>query len=276
MKVAMIYFSGTGNTWYVANQLQYLLEGKGAEVSCLSIEAPSMKDSEEVKRLIDQSDKVLIGYPLYGSVAPKLMVEFINGLPEMVCPKSINVFTTVALYSGDGPIVYKNLLESKGYVYHSGKEFIMNNNFNVPGFPDVLKVGDVEKIQRRHVKVQSKIVTFAERIMTNKHKVQGKTFYDKALGNLQRAHIEAYIEKVNESLSVDEGKCIHCNKCLKICPQNNISLVEGKITFGSDCMACMRCYHLCPKDAINITEESKDLEQWPRFRGVYRDFEKQL
>lgn len=152
----------------------------------------------------------------------------------------------------------------------------MNNNFNVPGFPDVLHVGDEVKIYRRHIKVLPKIDKMAERIVSNDHKVQGKAFYDRALGNLQRAHIDAYITKVNETLMVDEDQCVNCGKCIRFCPKSNISEQDGRIVFGDDCMACMRCYHLCPKHAVNVSNASMDTEKWPRFYGVYREFEKSV
>ena len=51
--------------------------------------------------------------------------------------------------------------------------------------------------------------------------------------------------KVNEH-------CVNCNKCVNICPTNNITVKDGKIKFGGKCLMCMRCAHLCPTDAIKI------------------------
>lgn len=45
-------------------------------------------------------------------------------------------------------------------------------------------------------------------------------------------------------------KCIKCNKCVNLCPADNISLVKGEIKFADKCVACLGCFHRCPQNAI--------------------------
>ena len=54
------------------------------------------------------------------------------------------------------------------------------------------------------------------------------------------------------AFKVDSTKCISCGKCLRNCPQNNISIDNGKFKFGHDCALCMGCSFNCPTDAIKI------------------------
>jgi len=44
--------------------------------------------------------------------------------------------------------------------------------------------------------------------------------------------------------------CIGCNRCVKVCPVNNIQLVNRKPQWKNDCTACLACFHWCPKEAI--------------------------
>ena len=51
--------------------------------------------------------------------------------------------------------------------------------------------------------------------------------------------------------------CIGCGKCTKVCPLNNISLMEGKPVWGEQCTHCMACICKCPKEAVEYGKRSK-------------------
>lgn len=55
-------------------------------------------------------------------------------------------------------------------------------------------------------------------------------------------------------IKVDE-KCIGCQTCIKVCPMNNIELIEGKIKIKDNCMTCLACFHWCPTAAIYMSKE---------------------
>ena len=57
--------------------------------------------------------------------------------------------------------------------------------------------------------------------------------------------------------------CIGCGTCEKICPRNNIQLVEGKPRFGPNCIGCLSCVQFCPKQAINIGKITEKRERFP-------------
>ena len=60
------------------------------------------------------------------------------------------------------------------------------------------------------------------------------------------AHVHGPAFKVNAD------KCVKCNKCVNVCPQNNIKVEDGKYKFGHDCVLCMGCSFGCPQDAISV------------------------
>ena len=47
-----------------------------------------------------------------------------------------------------------------------------------------------------------------------------------------------------------KDSCIGCGKCAKLCPLNNINIVEKKPVWGKKCTHCMACICNCPKDSI--------------------------
>ena len=53
------------------------------------------------------------------------------------------------------------------------------------------------------------------------------------------------------------GACIGCGKCVELCPLNNIHLENGKPVWGKNCTHCMACICYCPKEAIEYGKKSK-------------------
>ena len=273
MKIAIYYFSGTGNTWYVAKALKAALIEQGAEAKAKNIEdMPASKVTE----LLSWCDKVIIGYPIYGSDSPRIMREFVANLPKSDNQKPISTFTTVALYSGDGTILYRKLFGEKGYKFETGMEFIMPNNLNVPGFPDVLPIGDEDKVHQKNLRANEKAKKMAGAILTGKTKVQYDRVFGHLMGAVQRKHVDDFIAKLNSTMYVEHDKCIKCMRCVKLCPADNIVFNDGKIEIFDNCMGCMRCYHFCPTGAINITEKSLDAKKWVRYKGPTKDYLKKL
>ena len=45
-------------------------------------------------------------------------------------------------------------------------------------------------------------------------------------------------------------QCVGCGKCARVCPMNNIVLVEHKAQIGENCRYCGACAAACPKEAI--------------------------
>lgn len=50
--------------------------------------------------------------------------------------------------------------------------------------------------------------------------------------------------------------CVGCGQCVKKCPLNNISLIDGKPVWGKDCTHCMACICYCPTEAIEYGKKS--------------------
>jgi ferredoxin len=47
------------------------------------------------------------------------------------------------------------------------------------------------------------------------------------------------------------AECTLCGKCVRDCPQQNISIKKGRLRFGWRCIMCMKCVYRCPEDAIS-------------------------
>ncbi|MCR4676704.1 MAG: DUF362 domain-containing protein [Sphaerochaetaceae bacterium] len=54
----------------------------------------------------------------------------------------------------------------------------------------------------------------------------------------------------------NENKCIHCAKCINICPAKALSFNEKKAVVADydKCIRCYCCHEMCPADAISINQ----------------------
>lgn len=56
--------------------------------------------------------------------------------------------------------------------------------------------------------------------------------------------------------------CAACGRCVEICPMRNIVLSDGKPHWGSDCTHCMACITACPAQAIEYGRRSAERNRY--------------
>lgn len=50
----------------------------------------------------------------------------------------------------------------------------------------------------------------------------------------------------------DESKCVHCGKCLRVCPMNvEVNKESSKRKRGTECILCYECTKVCPTKALH-------------------------
>ena len=155
------------------------------------------------------------------------------------------ILTYGGMLAGADRLVYEyaceNGLNVKGvYTVKMAENFTLT--FSTPGFYNKLMLrASVGKIG----KIIAAIAANEEHIPEEK-----KTKRQQHERNKANWHLIA------KDFSVTED-CVQCGKCVKVCPSGNISMKEGKITFGESCVACLGCYHRCPKKAIRYKNRKK-------------------
>lgn len=269
MKIIIYYFSGTGNTWWITNTLQQQLSLKKHEVEWYSIESIGI---EEVTKQIHTADHIILGFPVYGSTAPRPMLDFINLFPATDNKQAISIFATHALASGDSAYQIGLMFLRKGYVLKQTKHFVMMNNFHIPKFRFYKPKND-HRLDQLLEKTNPKVERFAEEISNEQEHIIGKNWVGHLLGSLQRRHIDRVIQVVSKELKVEPSRCIQCGKCQRICPSKNIEMTEGAVQLGNQCVLCLRCYSQCPTAAILLGEGTKDESKYPRYKGPGKEFD---
>ena len=53
-----------------------------------------------------------------------------------------------------------------------------------------------------------------------------------------------------------DSRCTGCGKCVRLCPLNNIKIVDGKPVWGRNCTHCMACICYCSQETIEYGSKS--------------------
>lgn len=244
----MLYFSGTGNSKYIAN-----LFGQKTGAKSFSVE-----EKRNFKNILSSSDTIGFCYPTYGGCVPKIMREFVSSHIEELKDKKLIIFCTQLMFSGDGARAFTELLP-KGYgqvIY--AEHFNMPNNLCNIGIFSV-KNGDKTK---KYIKAaEVKMDKVCKNIQKGKVITRGFNPVSKVLGKSQSAFWPKVEEKKKSSVMVDSD-CINCSICVKKCPVSNLRSTERGIEHKNNCIICYRCVNSCPKKAITVLINKKPKEQY--------------
>ncbi len=255
MNIIIVYFSGTGNTWWAADKLKQELENSDQQVEMFSLENPQLRDQDFLKGKIAAADHVIIGYPVYGSDQPRNMQEFVANLPEGGGTKRFSAFCTQASFSGDANVFFKAEVEAKGYKFRQSFQLNITTNFNVAMFPFSLTTpASGSKLEKILQKAGEKIARMASYITKDHENIEGEGLFQRIAGGFQRNLFRKKGPEFVKKFQFFADRCSKCNICVNNCPTGNITLETNTPTlhWGDNCLLCFRCYNFCPTKAINF------------------------
>jgi ferredoxin/menaquinone-dependent protoporphyrinogen IX oxidase len=253
-KAVVFFFSGTGNTWWVADRIKKQLDQRGINADTVSIDTV---DAKKADWWIKASDIVFFGWPVYGSDLPAPMKRFIDGLMTVEKGKHVHTFCTQMKFSGDGAWLYHKNFEAKGLVIDTAEHFVMPSNISVwNGLLAPPK--NEEKIARIMDACEKKIALYIDTLMRGAARVRGR--HAGALGIWQRAPYRLFYKNMQDLLGVDKDRCTKCGLCARLCPSANIKMKDFPVHLGQ-CDLCMRCYAFCPENAITYRGKTRDVSK---------------
>ncbi|MEG0580002.1 MAG: 4Fe-4S binding protein, partial [Niameybacter sp.] len=56
----------------------------------------------------------------------------------------------------------------------------------------------------------------------------------------------------SHKLKINSPSCIGCGVCVRLCPMQNLSIVNQKAEQHNKCTMCYRCISHCPQQAITL------------------------
>lgn len=237
----LFYFSGTGNSKFVAVTLSNFL---GLELKFIPETDPAT--------LTDAEERVLFVFPVYSWGVPPLVDNFIMKLPlsfrQAVNVKSLSV--DCVMVCGDevakAPEMFKKILKRAGLTLNSVWSVIMPNNYVLlPGF-------DVDSKELENKKLEAcrgRIMEIAQGLAS------GSPLTDVTRGSLPSLKT-SLIFPLFKRWGIFPRKwhytssCIGCGKCENTCPLLNVTMENGHPVWGIRCCSCLACYHICPVHAV--------------------------
>lgn len=234
-----IYFSGTGNTKFCTEK--FLAHFDSPQIF-------SIEDNSALNAIFESRD-IVFAYPIYYSNLPKIVRDFIENNSKLWRGKNIFIIATMGLLSGDGSGVSARIFKKYGANIVGGLHIKMPDCI---GDVKALKKSPEENIEIIKNAVR-KIDKAAEDYKNKKPMQEGLNFLYHMAGLFgQRLYFYSKTKNYTCGSKIDTNVCIGCKKCEKLCPMNNIKVVEGKAVSGNMCTLCYRCFSSCPQKAITI------------------------
>lgn len=243
MKVAIYYFSGSGNTEITVKKWKTEAEKNNVELNLFRIE-----DIKEEEVDVSSYDKIGIAYPIHAFNAPKNILTFakrIKPLPE----KKKNVF--IVMVSGE----YMNLNHSSdlklGSILKKKNLFIDSEYHYLMPYNMIFR--HTEKRAYEMYKTMNALVELDAKDYLVDNKIHALKKHKFIRPFIFLIRIEQPFAPVNgKTFKVNKKKCIKCMICVKNCPVHNIEYVDGKFKFHNSCLMCTRCSFNCPTNAFSI------------------------
>jgi len=246
----IIYFSGTGNTKYVAELLSQEMNAK-----CFSIE-----DDIDFSAEIKSHDTISFCYPIYCSRVPHIMRVFVHEHMAELTGKKVAIFVTQQAFSGDGARVFTDLFEVDAIDVIYAEHFNMQQNMgNIPVWSAIFTPN--EKTNLRYIKkTKAKVKIICHNIRSGIVKKRGFSKTSTLLGYIQgkpwQKHTNEVLptrleQKLAKGIRIHD-ECTACNLCVKICPAKNLVNTDGRIEQLNRCTVCYRCVNYCPHKAITV------------------------
>ena len=269
MKLLFLYFSGTGNTDYVARYLARSLDL--AEVELRSIE---WQPPEELTGF----DLLAFGFPVYAADSPGFVQTYMEQLPPGE-GRGAFVFCTKGAYAASAVKLNLQRLARGGYVPLCGGDVIM------PGTDGLSMIAKDSWMARKALQKDYDQLQDANRLVEQMRSVLSALADGRSpeairmplppepkMGTSDRLWAALYRMTENWArarLHADQ-RCEGCGLCARICPVDNVTVRDGRAQFEDRCVLCLRCLHACPQEAIQIGKLTSDKFRWKGPTGDFR------
>lgn len=245
----IIYFTGTGNSRFVAERIA---QATGDKV----LDAAQYTRIRETAAFTEDSRYIFVA-PTYISAPPAAFMEFIRGSIFPDDAKAYFIMTAAGSMSVS-PAFCEQIAADREFTYMGTAEVIMPQNYIAyfrMGTPE-LNRGKIESARQR-IEELSGIINAGQRFPETRLKRWEYISVKSVFKTYYRVFMSA------KPFRVTEG-CVGCGRCARICPLGNIEMKSGRPVWGKACTHCMGCINLCPEEAIEFGRLTRNK---PRYHG---------
>ncbi len=236
----ILYFSGTGNSRFVAKHLGHFLSDEVISIN-------DLLKSKQSQTFRSEKPFVFV-VPSYMSRMPLKVEEFLMNC-HFQGHRHAYFILTAGQAIGNADQYCQKICQHHHLNYCGTQGIQMPANYVV--MYDVL---DKSEASQKAQEVLPVIENIGRMIQNNETLIN-----DQLRGNKLFSYFAVPFNKLmvgSKKFHVEEG-CIGCGQCTHVCPLNNIQLVDGKPVWKQDCMHCMACISVCPKRVIQYGNQTK-------------------
>lgn len=248
----IFYFTGTGNSSYVAKQVATKQnEALISVAECLK--------KKQLEFTLEVGEAVGFVFPTYFYGVPSIVIDFINKLKL----NNYNDNYTFAILTCGGSIgnaigMFKRILKRNDFILSSAFTVLMPDNYIIA----FNLLPPVDKRARMFELAEVQIATINDCIAK-----RAKDIYILKRGKLP--HLVTFLSYwyykrgLNTKSFRADDNCVSCGLCEKMCPLDIIHLIDGRpIWKDVKCTQCLACIHRCPTHAIQYGKKTEKIERY--------------
>lgn len=235
MDTTIYYFTGTGNSLKVARDLAKELSGASVVNLAKAINSQTGLSAERIG----------IIFPVYMFGMPLIISRFIKSLKE----SRANYIFAVATYGG---ALGNALGQAKKELWRQGLKLNCGFGVRMPGnYTPLYAALQKDKQDELFLQEGKKVKEIAAIIAKNEdRKIEKNNFlFNAVFSGIIYKLASPRIPFLDKDFWADEN-CSRCGTCAKVCPVNNIKLIDARPVWLHKCEQCFACLHWCPPEAI--------------------------
>lgn len=243
----VIYFTGTGNSRFLARILASALEDE-------LVSSPELIKQNKSGDFKSEKPWVFVS-PTYGWQLPRTFRRFIEE-SRFEGSKSAYFVLDCGSGTGNARAGLEELCAAKGFEFRGMAEIKMPENYiAVFSAPD-------EKTSEKLLRIgEKKALRAAEQIKA------GESLPSKKAGLLGK-FLSGPVNRGFYRFTIGDRKfrvtdaCVSCGRCAENCMVNNIRMENGRPVWQGSCIHCMACICRCPAEAIEYGRHSVGLRRY--------------
>lgn len=237
----ILYFSGTGNSRYVADQISKITSDEIISIN----DKLRNNDTSDIKA----NDRLVFVVPTYAWRIPRVVREWILKT-NFIGSKNVYFVMTCGGEIGNAEKYNKQLCNKKGFTYMGSAGVVMPENYIA-----MFDSPNDKEIEAIFFRADKKIKRLADVLIENKQfPTPRNNIQDKFMSG--PVNMLFYPMFVKAKGFIADDKCTSCGKCVKVCPLNNIEIKNNNPIWNNNCTHCMACISYCPTEAIEYGKKT--------------------
>ena len=237
----ILFFSGTGNSNYVAKRIADAL---GDALVNLNDRIKASDTSS-----VETGERVIIVTPTYAWRIPRVVRDWLRKT-ELRGAKQVWFVMTCGSEIGNADKYNRELCTEKRLSCMGTAQIVMPENYIA-----MFSAPQADEAREIVAKTEPNIDCVIASIQSNQPFAPTRNnLYDRFMSGPVNLIFYKFCVKA-DAFTVSDT-CIGCGQCAKRCPMNNVTLKDGKPVWGKNCTHCMACICYCPVSAIEYGKKS--------------------